>query len=128
MGARTGQKWLQQRREQGGPPSAARRKGKTCTGRPLKVPDEVLDQLLSYENSVRDQNYEQQMDHFGFHCHPRTLQHSLTTRRNVMHFQKTKAKKVRDQNKEMRVEYGHKQRTGQLRISGALYTSQMKRI
>ena len=69
--SRTGEYWLKQRRE--APEIAYRRVGAFRTGRPFKIPDQKLDQILNPKNEVRDQCYEHQIEIFQLGCSVRCL-------------------------------------------------------
>ena len=103
---RTATYWLNQRRQ--APEIAYRRVGAFRTGRPFKIPDEKLDQILDPKNEVRDQCYEHQIEILQLGCSVRCLQTSLRQRkRNAKLYSKAKVKWVSPKNKEIRQDYGH---------------------
>ena len=103
---RTGRYWLQQRRQT--PEIAYRRVGAFRTGRPFKISDQKLDQLLDLKNEVRDQCYEHQIEIHQLGCSVRCLQTSLRQRRrNAKLYSKAKVKWVSPRNKDIRQDYGH---------------------
>lgn len=112
---RTGKYWLRQRRIFG-TPIASRKSRREAAGRPSKLSDDQLDQLLDVANPVRNQPYECQIQHFGLDVHPRTLQKNLTTRRHhAKRYKMAKVKEISPKNKKERVRYAeeHKDETVQ---------------
>ena len=102
----TAKRWLHQRRTSS--EIAYRRIGAFRTGRPFKIPDEKLDQILDPKNEVRDQCYEHQIEILQLGCSVRCLQTSLRQRRrNAKLYSKAKVKWVSPENKQIRQEYGH---------------------
>ena len=105
---RTGKYWLRQRRILG-TPIASQKSRREAAGRPSKLSDDQLDQLLDVANPVRNQPYECQIQHFGFDVHPRTLQKNLTTRRHyAKRYKMAKVKEISPKNKKERVRYAEK--------------------
>lgn len=107
---RTAENWLRQRRQIG--IAAYRRTGKQRSGRPPKVTNPQLDQLLDRSNPVRDQHYECQIQHFNLDCSKRTLQRALQPRQ-ARRYRKAVARAISDKNQGERVQYGkeHKGKT-----------------
>ena len=98
--------WLAQRRQN--PDVAYRRLGAFRTGRPFKIPDQKLDQVLDPKSETRNQCYETQIEAFQLGCSVRCLQNSLRKRRrNAKLYSKAKVKWVSPKNKEIRQDYGH---------------------
>lgn len=103
----TAERWLRLRK-QVVPEVAYRRIGAYRTGRPFKIPDEKLSQILDPQNDSRDEGYERQIEIFSLGCTVRCLQYSLRTRkRNAKMYKKAKTKWVSQPNKEIRQDYGH---------------------
>jgi transposase len=95
--------WLRQRRAIG--IAAYRRTGKHRSGRPKKITDAQVNQLLDNNNPVRTQHYECQMQHFNIHGTTRTLQRALQPRQ-AQRYKKAPARAISQKNKRERVQYG----------------------
>lgn len=90
-----------------GTSAASRRIGKNRSGRPSKVTQNVLNEMLNAaKNPVRDQPWLVQIDYFQLHCTRRTLQNACKRRTpKAGRYKMTKVKAISDKNKQLRVEY-----------------------
>ena len=91
-----------------GTSAASRRVGKIRSGRPRKVTEEQLNEMLNHEkNPVRDQPWPVQIDHFRLQCTTRTMQNACKRRTpKTGRYKMTKVKTISHKNKRLRVEYG----------------------
>ncbi len=95
--------WLRQRRLIDS--AAYRRTNKHRSERRSKLSDQQLDDLLNVNNSVRNQHYECQIQHFHLNASVRTLQRNLKTRRHARRFKMRNVKAISLQNKQLRLTY-----------------------
>lgn len=106
----TARRWQKHEREVGFD-AAVRRKGKERPSLPCRIPDSILDSILSIRNPVRNRNYECQLEHFDIQAHPETARKSQKLRRKAKLFKRAKALKVSEKNERIREEYGFEHKT-----------------
>jgi transposase len=100
----TGKSWLRQRDTLNS--SAMRRPGKNRVGRPVKVSQDKLNEMLSEENPTRDMPWDVQIDHFQLDCTSRTMQRTCNRRRpKADRYRMAIVKPISLKNKQLRVKY-----------------------
>ncbi len=101
----TGKDWLKMRKRLN--VVATRRTGKHRSGRSKKMNDDLMNEMLDTKrNSVRDQSYEAQIEHFQLNAERRTLQRAFHNRKSrVSRFKKARIRTISQKNMKLRVEY-----------------------
>ncbi len=108
---RTARRWRKTQRELGNSAVRRARKQSTRLGRPFKLSDEQLDQLLAIKNPVRGEHYECQIKEFKLRVCPRTLQRAFKNRRrNAKLYKRAKVTAIRKENKQKRITYRQENR------------------
>ena len=81
---------------------------KDRSGRPSKVSDQQLKDLLNAKKDVQNQSYEYQMKQAEIHRHSKTLNHALKHQtRNAQNFRMKKVSEISPANKKKQVKYKH---------------------
>jgi hypothetical protein len=109
----TGRLWLRQRDEFGDEAYHRLRKTSKELGRKLKVCTHDLDYILDRRNGLTRRDPREIVDLLHLDCHPRTLQASLSNRRNARRYKRRKTGAISKKNKLDRIDYGklHENRT-----------------
>ena len=102
----TGKSWLRQRKRFGD--AAFRRTGRARSGRAKKMSSEIMDQMLNHnQNSVRDQSWPVQIEHFNLNVGLRTMQTAFNNREpRASRSKMAKVRTLNKKNRELRVQYG----------------------
>jgi hypothetical protein len=83
-----------------------RRTGKHRSGRPKKMSDDLMNEMLNPKNLVRDQSYEILLKHFHIDATRRTLQSAFNHRiPRVSRFKKARIRTLSQKNKKLRIQY-----------------------
>lgn len=109
----TGRLWLRQRDEFGDKAYHRLRKTSKELGRKFKVCTATLDYILDRRNGLTKRDPRDLVRFLHLDCHPRTLQASLSKRRNARRYKRRKTGVISKKNKLDRIEYGklHENRT-----------------
>lgn len=102
----TGRLWLRQRDEFGEGAYHRLRKASKELGRKLKVDEGTLDCILDRRNGLTKRDPRDIVKFLHLDIHPRTLQASLSKRRNARRYKKRKTSAISQRNKDARKEYG----------------------
>ncbi len=87
--------------------TAFRRTGKHRSGRPKKVSDDLMNEMLNpKKNPVRDQSYEILLKYFHIDATRRTSQSAFNHRiPRVSRFKKARVRTLSQKNKKLRIQY-----------------------
>ncbi len=105
----TSKKWLHQRKKLD-TSIASRRIDRTLAESAFKMTNDQLNEMLNVEkNSVRDQSWEIQIDHFQLNCTSRTLKRACKRRTlKADRYRMIKIKDISLKNRKLRVKYDHR--------------------